>query len=80
MTTGRFAKGMLSSRRGFVKAAQEQVEILAAQVDTGRLALILQVRDDRNVLTRLRDELQRYKAEIASGFPEADPISMERTA
>lgn len=79
LVTGRFAKGMMSSRHAFVKAAQEQVEMLG-QVDTGRLALILQVKNESNVLARLRDELMRYKAEITSGYPQADPISVERTA
>ena len=77
--TGRFAKGMLSSR-GFVKAAREQVESLASQVDTGRLALVLQVKNSHNVLARLSEELRRYKAEITENF--SDPASqvLERTA
>ncbi len=78
-TTGRFAKGMLATR-GFVKVAREQVESLAMQVDTGRLALVLQVKNSHNVLARLSEELRRFKAEISGDFEDTVSKNADRTA
>lgn len=75
---GRLAQRLFASR-SLVRTARVQIEAFAAQVEAGSLALVLQVKDDLNVLLRLHDELQRYKVQFAGEANGSAPI-LERTA
>jgi uncharacterized membrane protein len=57
--TGRFAANFIDF--GF---HSEQIETLANQLQTGRPALILEVKNSYEVLPRLRHDLAGYKAEL----------------
>jgi uncharacterized membrane protein len=57
--TGRFAANLIES--GYRK---EEVEKLAAQLQIGHPALVLEVRDSDNALARIRTELASYRAEL----------------
>ncbi|HVU10799.1 MAG TPA: hypothetical protein VHD90_05950 [Phototrophicaceae bacterium] len=57
--TGRFAANLLDS--GYRK---EEVETLAARLQAGHPALVLEVKDTINTLPRIREELSSYRAEL----------------
>ncbi len=57
--TGRFAANLLDS--GYRK---EEVEKLSARLQTGHPALVLEVKDSINALSRIRTELISYRAEL----------------
>jgi len=57
--TGRFAANLLDF--GF---RDEQIDALAAQLQSGRPALVLEVKDQIKVLPRLRDDLKEYRVEL----------------
>jgi uncharacterized membrane protein len=57
--TGRFAANLLDF--GF---RNEQIDALAAQLQSGRPALILEVKDYHKILPRLSEDLKQYRAEL----------------
>ncbi len=64
--TGRFAANLVDF--GF---KNEQVEAMAAELQAGHPALILELRDNPSVLARLRDDLKPFRAELVERLPEA---------
>jgi hypothetical protein len=48
-----------------------QVKTLAAELKSGHPALVLEVEDGDSTLSRLRDELQPYRAELVESLHEA---------
>lgn len=62
--TGRFAVNLLES--GYRK---EEVETLAARLQTGHPALVLEVGDSGKALPRIREELSAYRAELVEQVP-----------
>lgn len=64
--TGRFAANLLDL--GF---RNQQIEALAKQLQAGRPALVLQLENAAEVLTKLRDELKSYRAEFVENTREA---------
>jgi uncharacterized membrane protein len=62
--TGRFAANLLES--GYRK---EEVETLAARLQTGHPALVLEVGDSGKALPRIREELTAYRAELVEQVP-----------
>src|SRR5262249_31176469 len=57
--TGRFAANLLDF--GF---RNEQIDMLAEQLQSGRPALVLEVKDYHKVMPRLSDDLKTYRAEL----------------
>lgn len=64
--TGRFAASMLDF--GF---RNEQVEALAADLQAGHPALVLEVKDAAAALGTLREELKGFRAELVERLPQA---------
>ena len=64
--TGRFAANLIES--GF---RSEQVESLAAKIQSGHPALVLEVKDSLKALPRIRQELEAYRVELVEQHPSA---------
>jgi uncharacterized membrane protein len=64
--TGRFAADLVDF--GF---KNEQVEAMAAELQAGHPALVLELRDEPSLLARLRDDLEPFRAELVERLPEA---------
>lgn len=76
--TGLVAGGLLGRTVGRVAAGlidfdykNLQVRTLAAELKAGHPALVLEVDDDESILSRLRDDLQPYRAELVEPLHEA---------
>jgi uncharacterized membrane protein len=64
--TGRFAANLVDF--GF---KNEQVEAMAAELQAGHPALVLELRDNPSVLARLREDLKPFRAELVERLHEA---------
>jgi uncharacterized membrane protein len=64
--TGRFAANLIDF--GF---KNEQVDAMAAQLEAGHPALVLELRNTSSVLHDLRDDLKPYRAELVERLQEA---------
>ena len=76
--TGLVAGGLLGNAVGRLAAGfidfdykNLQVKTLAAELKSGHPALVLEVDDSDSTLSRLRDELQPYRAELVESLHEA---------
>jgi uncharacterized membrane protein len=64
--TGRFAANLIDF--GF---KNEQVDAMAAELEAGHPALVLELRNTSSVLSDLRDDLKPYRAELVERLQEA---------
>jgi uncharacterized membrane protein len=64
--TGRFAANLVDF--GF---KNNQIEALAADLQAGHPALVLEIQKAEELLPRLRDELKPYRAELVERLPDA---------